>query len=72
MPGARSVSYGLQKVPPNELRPQSVAYSAMLAFASTIAPASRNRFTNVASSGGRSFAYWTSAPDVVRMSNVSY
>src|SRR6185295_795857 len=66
MPGTRSVSYGLQNVPPNELRPPSVAYSARLDLASTIAPASRNRFTNVASSGGRSFAYCASAPDVVR------
>src|SRR3984893_3543118 len=33
IPGARSVSYGLQKVPPNELRAPSVAYSAMLALA---------------------------------------
>ena len=32
------------------------AYSPMLAFARTIAPASRKRFTKVASSGGRSFA----------------
>src|SRR5579871_2482892 len=33
MPGSRSVSYGLQKVPPNELRAPSVAYSARLALA---------------------------------------
>jgi hypothetical protein len=72
IPGSRSVSYGLQKVPPNALRAPSAAYSARFAFASTIAPASLNRLTNVASSGGRSFAYGTSAPDVVRMSNVSY
>src|SRR6516162_660431 len=56
MPGSRSVSYGLQKVPPNELRAPSTAYSARLAFARMIAPASRNRLTNVASSGGRSLA----------------
>jgi hypothetical protein len=37
-----------------------------------MAPAARSRVTNVASSGGRSFAYCTSAPDVVRMSFVSY
>src|SRR5215471_14324002 len=72
MPGSRSVSYGLQKVPPKELRAPSVAYSARLALARTIAPASRKRLTNVASSGGRSFAYCASAPDVVRISNVSY
>src|SRR5215468_3450424 len=56
IPGSRSVSYGLQNVPPNELRAPSTAYSARFAFARMIAPASRNRFTNVASSGGRSFA----------------
>src|SRR5215471_6158355 len=56
IPGSRSVSYGLQKVPPKELRAPSTAYSARLAFARMIAPASRRRFTNVASSGGRSFA----------------
>src|SRR5215467_9433479 len=72
MPGSRSVSYGLQKVPPNALRAPSTAYSARFAFARMIAPASRSRLTNVASSGGRSLAYCTSAPDVVRMSNVSY
>ena len=72
MPGSRSVSYGLQKVPPKELRAPSVAYSARFAFARMIAPAPRRRLTKVASSGGRSFAYCTSAPDVVRMSNVSY
>src|SRR5689334_25144869 len=72
IPGSRSVSYGLQKVPPNELRAPSTAYSARLAFARIIAPASRSRFTNVASSGGRSLAYGTSPPDVVRMSKVSY
>src|ERR1700676_647711 len=64
MPGSRSVSYGLQKVPPKELRAPSVAYSARFAFARMIAPASRSRLTNVQSSGGRSFAYCTSAPDV--------
>src|SRR3989440_4324570 len=72
MPGSRSVSYGLQKVPPKELRAPSVAYSARLALARMIAPASRSLLTNVASSGGRSFAYCTSAPEVVRKSNVSY
>src|SRR5262249_23755613 len=56
IPGSRSVSYGLQKVPPNELRAPSTAYSATLALARMMAPASRNRFTNVASSGGRSLA----------------
>src|SRR6516225_3886604 len=56
MPGSRSVSYGLQNVPPNELRAPSTAYSARLALARMIAPASRSRFTNVASSGGRSLA----------------
>ena len=56
IPGSRSVSYGLQNVPPKELRAPSTAYSARLALARMIAPASRNRFTNVASSGGRSLA----------------
>src|SRR3989441_7018015 len=56
MPGSRSVSYGLQNVPPKELRAPSTAYSARFAFARMIAPASRNRFTKVASAGGRSFA----------------
>src|SRR5438067_13690631 len=32
MPGSRSVSYGLQKVPPKELRAPSTAYSARFAF----------------------------------------
>src|SRR5262247_4935492 len=72
MPGSRSVSYGLQNVPPNELRAPSTAYSARLAFARIIAPASRSRLTKVASSGGRSLAYCTSPPDVVRISKVSY
>jgi hypothetical protein len=72
MPGSRSVSYGLQKVPPNELRAPSTAYSARFALARMIAPASRSRATNVASSGGRSFAYCASPPEVVRMSFVSY
>src|SRR5215469_14384221 len=72
IPGSRSVSYGLQNVPPKELRAPSVAYSARFAFARMIAPASRSRLTNVASSGGRSLAYRASAPEVVRMSNVSY
>src|SRR6188508_460697 len=72
IPGSRSVSYGLQKVPPNELRAPSVAYSARFAFARMIAPAPLNFFTNVASSGGRSLAYCASPPDVVRMSRVSY
>ena len=72
MPGSRSVSYGLQKVPPNELRAPSTAYSARFALARMMAPAFRNFATNVASSGGRSFAYCASAPDVVRRSFVSY
>src|SRR3954468_2959320 len=72
IPGSRSVSYGLQNVPPYELRAPSTAYSARFAFARMIAPASRSRLTNVASSGGRSFAYCTSPPAVVRISNVSY
>src|ERR1700737_1275901 len=50
--GLRSVSYGLQKVPPNELRGIAEAYSPRFDFAMTIAPASRRRFTNVASCGG--------------------
>src|SRR5688572_23363527 len=69
-PGVRSVSYGLQNVPPNALR-SPPAYSPMLALPRMIGPASRSRLTNVASSGGRSFAYGASAPDVVRRSNVS-
>src|SRR3989337_1058789 len=52
-PGLRSVSYGLQKTPPNELR-SPPAYSPMFAFARMIAPAARNFATNVESSGGRS------------------
>src|SRR6516225_3157049 len=56
IPGSRSVSYGLQKVPPKELRAPSTAYSARFALARIIAPASRKRFTKVASSGGRSLA----------------
>src|ERR1035438_1673338 len=43
MPGSRSVSYGLQKVPPKELRAPSTAYSARFAFVRMIAPASRRR-----------------------------
>src|SRR5205823_11620750 len=72
IPGSRSVSYGLQNVPPNELRAPSTAYSARFDLATMIVPASRNRLTKVASSGGRSFAYCTSPPEVVRISNVSY
>src|ERR1041385_2282745 len=49
MPGSRSVSYGLQNVPPNELRAPSTAYSARLALPRIIAPASRRRLTKVAS-----------------------
>ena len=74
-PGSRSVSYGLHIVPPNELRwpvTPPAAYSPMLALARMIAPAARRRATNVASSGGRSFAQNASAPEVVRMSKVSY
>src|SRR5262249_38421130 len=71
-PGSRSVSYGLQPVPPHELRASPPAYSSMLALARMIAPAARRRATTVASSGGRSLAQNASAPDVVRMSNVSY
>src|SRR5690349_6068324 len=70
--GLRSVSYGLQNVPPNELRGIAEAYSPRFDFARMMAPAARSRATNVESSGGRSFAYAASAPDVVRMSNVSY
>src|SRR5579885_781231 len=57
IPGSRSVSYGLQKVQPNELLAPSTASSARFAFPMMIAPASRNLLTNVASSGGLSFAY---------------
>ena len=53
--GLRSVSYGLQNVPPNELRGIPEAYSPRFAFARMIAPAARSRATNVASSGARSF-----------------
>src|SRR5260221_12277944 len=66
VPVARSVSYGLQLTPPNGLRMPTFAFARMMA------PASRIRVMNVASCGGRSFAYATSAPDVVRMSTVSY
>src|SRR5262245_61738127 len=54
LPGDRSVSYGLQSTPPNPLRLMPVARSPRFAFARTIAPASRSRLMNVASSGGRS------------------
>src|SRR5215831_4880132 len=54
-PGLRSVSYGLQKTPPNELR-SPPAYSPMFAFAKIIAPAARSFLTKVESAGGRSFA----------------
>src|SRR5215467_13457042 len=49
MPGSRSVSYGLQNVPPNALLAPSTAYSARFALARMIAPASLNFATNVAS-----------------------
>src|SRR5687767_9353555 len=49
--GLRSVSYGLQNVPPNELRAPPFAYSARFALARIMAPASRKRVTKVASSG---------------------
>lgn len=45
IPGSRSVSYGLQNVPPNELRAPSTAYSVRFAFARMIAPASRSLFS---------------------------
>src|SRR5688572_14951857 len=54
--GLRSVSYGLQNVPPNELREPPFAYSARFALAKIIAPAARRRATKVASSGARSSA----------------
>src|SRR5688572_24841477 len=54
--GMRSVSYGLQNVPPKELRGVAEAYSPRLDLARMIAPASRSRCTNVESSGGRSSA----------------
>src|SRR5688572_14628428 len=54
-PGLRSVSYGLHSVPPKELR-SPPAYSPIFDLARMIAPASRRRFTTVASRGGRSFA----------------
>src|SRR3981189_882534 len=69
VPAERSVSYGLQLTPPNGLREMPVP---TFAFARMMAPASRIRLMNVASRGGRSLAYATSAPAVVRMSNVSY
>src|SRR5580765_3915248 len=69
VPAERSVSYGLQLTPPNGLREMP---DPTLAFAMMIAPASRIRLIKVASRGGRSLAYATSAPAVVRMSNVSY
>ena len=52
MPGSRSVSYGLQKCAERAAR--TVHGVRQFAFARMIAPASRNRRTNVASSGGRS------------------
>src|ERR1700754_4266353 len=45
--GMRSVSYGLQNVPPNELRGVADAYSPRLDLARMIAPAARKRATNV-------------------------
>src|SRR4051812_15128413 len=54
--GMRSVSYGLQKVPPNELRGIADAYSPKFDLARMIAPAARSFSTNVESSGGRSLA----------------
>src|ERR1700704_4311517 len=47
-PTSRAVSYGLHMVPPNALRLPE-AYSPRLDFARMIAPASRRRFTRVAS-----------------------
>src|SRR5262245_6279021 len=72
VPGLRSVSYGLQNGPPNELREFGVPISPSFALAMMIAPASLQRLTKVASRGGRSFAYGASIPAVVRISNVSY
>src|SRR5205809_3520010 len=72
VPGERVVSYGLQKGPPKELREFGVPISPRFALARIIAPASRRRLTNVASSGGRSFAQAASMPPVVRISKVSY
>src|SRR5262249_22032451 len=72
VPGLRSVSYGLQKAPPKELREVGVPISPRFALARMIAPASRSRFTKVASRGGRSFAKPASMPAVVRISKVSY
>src|SRR5262245_38773781 len=69
VPADRSVSYGLQLTPPNGLREMP---EPTLALPMMMAPASRIRLMNVASCGGRSFAYATSAPAVVRMSKVSY
>src|SRR3954471_20122681 len=69
VPAERSVSYGLQLTPPNGLRDRP---DPTFALPMMIAPASRMRLMNVASRGGRSLAYATSAPAVVRMSNVSY
>src|SRR3954468_1890723 len=54
--GILSVSYGLQNVPPNELRGVAEAYSPRLALARMMAPALRKRSTKVESSGGRSLA----------------
>src|SRR5579871_924911 len=51
-PGSRSVSYGSQFTPPNELRAEPPWYSAMLDLARIIAPAARSFATNVASPGG--------------------
>src|SRR6187399_3182961 len=54
--GLRSVSYGLQNVPPKELRGMAEAYSPRLALARMMAPAALRRATNVASSGARSLS----------------
>src|SRR5262245_39700731 len=48
--GLRSVSYGLQNTPPNELRGMADAYSPRFDFARMMAPAARSLSTKVESS----------------------
>src|SRR3954464_11901415 len=50
--GLRSVSYGLQNVPPKELRGMADAYSPRFDLPRMMAPAARSLATNVESSGG--------------------
>ena len=70
-PAVRVRSYGFLVCPPSELTVVPVSASSVrLAFAMMIAPASLNRFTTNASSGGTDLASVTEPP-VVGMSAVS-